>query len=126
MAFGPRAGQQLLKVQGAVPLEPSFEQELCADTGFCLRTVVRCEADDRQVLERLCRYATRPALACDRVPCAGRVVLERDTPWRDGAARLVMSSSELMQRLAALVRRPRLHLIRFHGVLSPSARLHAA
>ncbi len=28
-----------------------------------------------------------------------------------------------MQRLAALVPRPRLHLIRFHGVLAPNARL---
>jgi hypothetical protein len=31
-----------------------------------------------------------------------------------------------MQRLAALVPRPRLHLIRFHGVLAPHARLRAA
>jgi hypothetical protein len=28
-----------------------------------------------------------------------------------------------MERLAALVPRPRLHLIRFHGVLAPNARL---
>jgi hypothetical protein len=30
---------------------------------------------------------------------------------------------ELMQRLAALVPRPRLHPIRFHGVLAPNAKL---
>ena len=30
---------------------------------------------------------------------------------------------EFMQRLAALVPRPRLHLIRFHGVLAPNAKL---
>jgi len=30
-----------------------------------------------------------------------------------------------MQRLAALVPRPRLHLIRFHEVLAPNARLRA-
>ena len=35
-----------------------------------------------------------------------------------------MSPLEFMQRLAALVPRPRLHLIRFHGVLAPNARLH--
>jgi len=34
-----------------------------------------------------------------------------------------MSPLEFMQRLAALVPRPRLHLIRFHGVLAPNARL---
>ncbi len=36
-----------------------------------------------------------------------------------------MSPLELMQRLAALVPRPRLHLIRFHGVLAPNAKLRA-
>ncbi len=34
-----------------------------------------------------------------------------------------MSPPELLQRLAALVPRPRLHLIRFHGVLAPNAEL---
>ena len=36
-----------------------------------------------------------------------------------------MSPLEFMQRLAALVRRPRLQLIRCHGVLAPSAKLRA-
>jgi Putative transposase len=30
---------------------------------------------------------------------------------------------EFMERLVALVPRPRLHLIRFHGVLAPNAKL---
>ena len=34
-----------------------------------------------------------------------------------------MSPLEFVQRLAALVPRPRLHLIRFHGVLAPNAKL---
>src|SRR6185436_8236169 len=38
---------------------------------------------------------------------------------------IMMSPLELMQRLAALVPRPRLHLIRFHGVLTPHAKLRA-
>jgi len=37
-----------------------------------------------------------------------------------------MSPLEFMQRLAALVPRPRLHLIRFHRVLAPHAGLRAA
>ena len=36
-----------------------------------------------------------------------------------------MTPLEFMQRLAALVPRPRLHLIRFHGVLAPNAGLRA-
>ena len=70
---------------------------------------------------------TRPALANERVQtnAAGQVVLKLKTPWRDGTTHLVMSPLEFMQRLAALVPRPRLHLIRFHGVLAPNAKLRA-
>jgi len=32
---------------------------------------------------------------------------------------------ELMRRLAALLPRPRLHLMRFHGVLAPNAKLRS-
>ncbi|MFN9193998.1 MAG: transposase [Pseudomonadota bacterium] len=55
----------------------------------------------------------------------GQVELKLKTPWRDGTTHLVMSPLEFMQRLAALVPRPRLHLIRFHGVLAPNAKLRA-
>ena len=86
---------------------------------------VRVEAHDRKRLEQLCRYITRPALSDERVQlnAAGQVELKLKTPWRDGTTHLVMSPLEFMQRLAALVPRPRLHLIRYHGVLAPNARL---
>jgi Putative transposase len=88
---------------------------------------VRCGAGQRKTLERLCRYITRPALANDRVQinAAGQVELKLKTPWRDGTTHQVMSPLEFMQRLAALVPRPRLHLIRFHGVLAPMRKLRA-
>jgi hypothetical protein len=128
IAFGPRAGQKVLTVQGAMHRDADFKQHLCADIdGFSLHAAVRCGADDRQALEQLCRYITRPALANERVQtnAAGQVVLKLKTPWRDGTTHLVMSPLEFMQRLAALVPRPRLHLIRFHGVLAPNAKLRA-
>jgi len=70
---------------------------------------------------------TRPALSKERVQCntAGHVVLKLKTPWRDGTTHLGMSPPKFTQRPAALVPRPRLHLIRFHGVLAPNARLRA-
>ena len=62
IAFGPRAGQKVLTVQGAMRGEKDFKQTLCADIdGFSLHAAVRCAADDRQALEQLCRYITRPA-----------------------------------------------------------------
>ena len=89
---------------------------------------MRCRADDRQGLEQLCRYITRPAIANERLSVnrAGQVVLKLKTAWRDGTSHHVMTPMEFMQRLAALVPRPRLHLIRFHGVLAPNAKLRKA
>ena len=86
---------------------------------------MRVQAHDRKRLEQLCRYITRPALSDERVQlnAAGQVELKLKTPWRDGTTHLVMSPLEFMQRLAVLVPRPRLHLIRYHGVLAPNARL---
>ena len=128
IAFGPRAGQKVFTLQGAIARDAAFTQTLCADEqGFSLHAAVRCGADDRQALEQLCRYITRPALANERVQCnaAGQVVLKLKTAWRDGTTHIVMGPLEFMQRLAAPVPRPRLHLIRFHGVLAPNAKLRA-
>jgi hypothetical protein len=102
----------MLTVQGAMPREKGFKQVLCAGIdGFSLHAAVRCAADDRQALEQLCRYITRPALANERVQtnAAGQVVLKLKTAWRDGTTHLVMLPLEFMQRLAALVPRPQLH-----------------
>ena len=84
-----------------MPREMDFRQTLCADIdGFSLHAAVRCAADDRQALEQLCRYITRPALANKRVQtsAAGQAVLKLETPWRDGTTHLVMSPLEFMQR----------------------------
>ena len=52
IAFGPRAGQKVLTVQGAMPRELGSKQDLCADIdGFSLHAAVRCGADERQALE---------------------------------------------------------------------------
>ena len=94
-------------------------------TGFSLHAAVRWGADQRKELEHLCRYITRPAIANERLKRnrAGQVVLQLKSAFKDGTTHIVMSPLEFMQRLAALVPRPRLHLIRFHGVLAPNAKL---
>ena len=93
IAFGPRAGQKVLTVQGAMPRQTEFKQTLCADIdGFSLHSAVRCGADEREALERLCRCITRPALATERVQtnAAGQVVLKLKIPWRDGESGLTI------------------------------------
>jgi Putative transposase len=128
IAFGPRAGRKVLTLCEALPIDTETDYErkpLCAnEQGFSLHAAVRCRANERLKLERLCRHITRPALANNRVKInvKGQVELKLKPPWRDGTTHHVMSPLEFMQRLAALVPRPRLHLIRFHGVLAPNAK----
>ncbi len=130
IAFGDRAGQKVLTIRGAPPVDGKVKKRaLRANVdGFSLHAAVRCAARERKKLARLCRYITRPALANDRVQCngAGQVVLKLKTPWRDGTTHQVMSPLEFMQRLAALVPRPRLHLIRFQPELWGRAEDHCS
>jgi len=129
IALGPRAGQKVLSLQ-TLPSRPAqSSQAPCANAhGFSLHAAVRCGADQRKALEHLCRYITRPAIANERLKRnrAGQVVLQLKSAYKDGTTHIVMSPLEFLQRLAALVPRPRLHLIRFHGVLAPHAKLRAA
>jgi hypothetical protein len=52
IAFGPRAGQKVLTLQGVMPRDTDFKQNLCADMqGFSLHAAVRCGTDERQARE---------------------------------------------------------------------------
>ena len=129
IALGPRARQKVLRLRSVPGRDEKATACLCAQAhGFSLHAGVRCGAHQRKELERLCRYITRPAIANERLKRdgSGDVVLQLKSAWRDGTTHIRMSPLEFMQRLAALVPRPRLHLIRFHGVLAPHAGLRAA
>jgi Putative transposase/Transposase zinc-binding domain len=129
IAAGPRAGRKVLTLAGRGELrEAHRSRELCANhQDFSLHAGVRCDANDRQGIEQLCRYITRPAISNERLSInrEGNVVLKLKTPWRNGVTHIVLTPMEFMQRLAALVPRPRLHLIRFHGVLAPNAKMRS-
>ena len=124
IALGPRAGQKVLSVRTVAGREEKPRKALCADAhGFSLHAAVRLAIHRRKELERLCRYIIRPALDNERLSrnARGEVVLKLKSPYRDGTTHIVLQPREFMQRLAALVPRPRLHLIRYHGVLAPNA-----
>jgi hypothetical protein len=76
--------------------------------GRALHAGVRIPADDRERLERLCRYALRPPVAQDRLHLTpeGQVVLQRRHPWSDGTTHLLFDPVELLERLAVLTLRP--------------------
>ena len=83
-----------------------------------LHGAVRVAAGDRKRLEHLCRYAGRPAIAESRLSRLpdGRVAYSLKKTWRDGSTHVVLSPQVLIERLLALVPRPRRHLVTYHGV----------
>ncbi len=96
--------------------------------GFDLHANVAVPAGDRARLEQLCRYLLRPAVAQERLRLGeeGRVVLQHKTPWAGGTSHVVFEPVDFLARLAALIPRPRINLVFYHGVLAPNARWRAA
>ncbi len=90
-------------------------------SGYSLHAGVATKALERDKLERICRYIARPAVAEDRFSLSDRgdVIYRFKKPWSDGTSAIKLTPLELMERLTALVPRPRVHLTRFHGVLGP-------
>jgi len=73
-------------------------------------------------LERMARYLARPPIATDRLSRLddGRLELRLKRPWRDGTTAFVYTPHELLERLVAIVPRPRAHLTRYFGVFAPA------
>jgi hypothetical protein len=78
----------------------------------------------RRRAKRLCRYLLRPAVALGRLRLLhdGRVALTLKTSWADGTRQLELEPLGLLEKLAALVPRPRISLALYHGVLVPNSR----
>jgi hypothetical protein len=72
----------------------------------------------------MCRYVARPAVATERLSRLpdGRVLYRLRHQWRDGTSHVIFEPLELIGKLAALVPRLRVKLVRYHGTLAPSSR----
>ncbi len=130
IAVGPHAGRKVLTLKLAAPAAASGVPKpfTVARDGFSLNAGVACAPHQRDRLERLCRYITRPALTLERLSTngAGQVVYQLKTPYRDGTTHFVFEPIEFLARLAALVPRPRGNLVRYHGILAPNAKHRSA
>jgi hypothetical protein len=51
----------------------------------------------------------------------GRLLYRLKRRWRDGTTHMIFEPLELVEKLAALVPPPRFNLVRYHGILAPSA-----
>jgi hypothetical protein len=88
--------------------------------GFDVHCAVRLAADDDLGRERLVRYCTRPPFALDRIEVLrdGRIAYSLKVP-RKGRTHRLMAPMEFMARLAALIPRPKIPLVRYHGIFAP-------
>jgi len=125
IALGPDAGAPITRL-GRNP-NARFESEqrsLCANLdGFSLDAQTRIPARQRPRLERLCRYVARPPIANERLSLTpdGKVRYELKRPWRDGSTHIELAPHTFLERLVALIPRPRVHLVNYHGILAPAA-----
>jgi len=134
VATGPRAGQRVLRFGDQVEIDPGTDAASTATPGlariegFSLHAGVAVPANDRQRLERLCRYVGRPPVASERLSNLddGRLLYELRHRWRDGTTHVAFEPLELIDRLAALVPPPRFHTVRYHGVLASRSKHRAA
>jgi Putative transposase len=133
IAVGPRAGQKLFTLQTVPARGEESEQQgdgrgAANAGGFSLHAGLDIQPHQREKLERLCRYVSRPPIAVERLALtsAGQVRYALKTPYSDGTTHIVLEPLDLMARLAALVPPPRMHLTRFHGVFAPHSKLRAA
>jgi len=96
--------------------------------GFSGNASVRIEAHERCGVERLLRYCARPPFAAERLEelDAHRLVYHRPKPGPHGRTQLILSSLELIERIAVLVPPPRQHRHQCFGVLAPNCPLPAA
>jgi hypothetical protein len=125
IAVGPQQGRKAFSLQSLPPagsLEESSAR-VAKVAGFSLHAGVAAARHERQKLERLCRYITRPAIAEPRLSLtsSGNVRYQLKTPYRDGTTHVIFEPLDFTARLAALVPRPRVNLTRYHGVFAPNS-----
>lgn len=129
VALGKRRGELIRRI-GALGVSdpPELTGPLCASVAqFSLHANVYCAPNQRDKLEKLCRYVARPAVAESRLKLKnnGDILLKLKKPYSDGTSHLVFSPMEFLEKLAALVPPPRAHLTRFHGVLAPNSKIRS-
>jgi Putative transposase/Transposase zinc-binding domain len=112
---GPRAGGPVQRVgRDRYAAEVASTGPLHAHLdGFDLHAAVAVPPGDRKRLEHLCRYVLRPPIAQERLERApdGAVLLRLRRPWSDGTRAIRFEPNELLEKLAAMVPKPRINLL---------------
>ncbi len=106
IAVGPQQGRKVFTLQTLPGRDEPLDDGVGKVAGFSLHAGVAARADQRQKLERLCRYISRPAISEKRLSLTpnGNVRYELKTPYRDGTTHVIFEPLELMAHI--LVRHP--------------------
>jgi hypothetical protein len=129
IAFGDRAGQHVRRISSGFGHEgeaPRLTGPRCASVnGFSLHANTAIPAHRRDQLEQLIRYTARGAVSLERLQEAtnGDLVYTFTHPWSDGTTGIRLTPLELLEKLAALVPLPHVHLVRYGGCLAPHSHL---
>src|SRR5262249_50533380 len=119
IAFGERAGQHVRRIGSGFGHEgehPALTGPRCARVhGFSLRGNTAIPAPRRDQLERLLRYTGRGAVSLERLEqdANGDLLYPFTHPWSDGTTGIRLAPLELLEKLAALVPLPHVHLVRY-------------
>ncbi|HII4308511.1 TPA: transposase [Vibrio parahaemolyticus] len=126
IAVGPQQGRKVFTLQTLPGREDKADSSsrVANHAGFSLHAGVMAEAHQRDKLERLCRYISRPAVSEKRLALTanGQVRYELKTPYRNGTTHVIFEPLDFIAKLAALVPKPRVNLTRFHGVFAPNSK----
>jgi Putative transposase len=128
-AFGERAGQKVRRIGagfGHAGETPTLTGPRCASVqGFSLHANTQVPAHRRDQWEQLIRYTARGAVSLERLQhdANGDLVYTFTHPWSDGTTGIRLSPMELLEKLAALVPLPRVHLVRYGSCLAPHSSL---
>jgi hypothetical protein len=132
IACGERAGQPVRRIGsgfGAEGEAPRLTGPHCASVnGFSLHAHTAIPAHRRDQLEQLLRYTARGAVSLERLThdANGDLVYSFTHPWSDGTTGIRLSPLELLEKLAALVPLPHVHLVRYGGCLAPHSHLRGS
>jgi hypothetical protein len=126
ISVGPQKGRKVFALQTipAIQDENQSGALLGKVAGFSLHAGVAAKSSERDKLERLCRYITRPPVSTQRLSLTGQgdIRYELKTPYRNGTTHVIFQPLDFMSKLAALVPVPRVNLRRYHGVFAPNSK----
>lgn len=121
VALGERAGRPVRTVGARdEPPERTRPRHCAVKDGFNVHAGKAVAMHERASLEKLCRYGLRGPFANSRLTELpdGNLTYELKRALPSGATHLVLSPTELIEKLAALVPPAREHFTVYHGVFA--------